>query len=121
MVRFRYYDLSDAKHPVLEAEADAERLQAPDGHATIFAHERVFDRAGHWGVEVQARFPDGTTAQKGIAFASIGQFSSLESRVTGCPIWTLRLPPMSDGDLHMLTSAPSPIPFLCGWAWPGIG
>jgi hypothetical protein len=106
-VRFRYYDLSDSKHPVLESEADAERLQAPDGLATIFAHERTFSRAGQWGVQVQARFPDGTTAQSGIQFDVLAKSRTLKA---GDRAPHVNTPTAADvnGDLASLSSAPRP-------------
>lgn len=108
-VHFRYYDLSDPQNPVFDSEADAERLQAPNGHATIFAHERVFDRAGQWGVEVQARFPDETTARKGIAFVVLPNSPQLKP---GDRVPHIDTPTVVDvnGDLPRLTSAPEPDP-----------
>ena len=106
-VRFGYYDLSDAQHPVLESEADAERLQAPDGLATIFAHERTFGRAGQWGVQVQVRFPGGTTAQSGIQFDVLAKSRTLKA---GDRAPHLDTPTAADvnGDLARLSSAPKP-------------
>src|SRR5262249_16034486 len=67
-VHFRYFDLTNPNAPVVESEADAEKQATPEGTSAIFAHERDFSRAGDWGVEVQARFPDGTLAVKRVAF-----------------------------------------------------
>ncbi len=77
-VHFHYYDLSHPADPILETEADAAPLHTPDGFTTIFAQEREFNRAGEWGVEVQARFADGTTALKRIGFEVIAGSPTLK-------------------------------------------
>jgi hypothetical protein len=110
-VHFRYYNLSDPAHPLLETEADAERLQEPGGLATIFAQERAFDRAGQWGVEVQARFPDGGTARKAIAFEVVAHSSALAAGDHAPHVNTPTAAGVQ-GDLHRLSSAPEPDPGL---------
>jgi hypothetical protein len=67
-VHFHYYDLTNANAPVLESHAEAIRRQTPDGLTTIFTQDREFDRAGDWGVEVQASFADGSASVKRIGF-----------------------------------------------------
>ena len=106
-VHFHYFDLNDPKAPQLESEADATRLQTPDGLTSIFAHERTFTRPGEWGVEVQAHLPDGTTAIKRIRFQVLADSPSLKPGDLA-PI--LETPTMADvnGDLGQLTSALEP-------------
>ena len=78
VVHFHYYDLSSTNNPVLESEADAVNRRSPDGFTTIFAHEREFRRSGEWGVEVQARLPDGKTAIKRIGFKVLQSSSTVK-------------------------------------------
>lgn len=108
-IHFHYFDLSNPNTPVLESEADATRLQTPDGLTTIFAHERVFDRAGDWGVEVQARLPNGATAVKRIHFRVLADSPTL---IPGELAPALDTPTVAevDGDLSQLTSALTPNP-----------
>lgn len=110
-VHLHYFDLSDPNAPALETEADAHRLQTPDGLTTIFAHERSFDRAGDWGVEVQAEFPDGATAVKRIGFQVLAGSASLRP---GDKAPALDTPTAADvkNDLRLLTSASSPNPLF---------
>ena len=109
MVHFRYFDVSDPNAPVLESEADAERLTTPNGTAAIFAHERNFERAGRWGVDVQARFPDGSTAARRVAFTVVAVAATI---APGSKVPAIRTPIMTDvsGDLSLLTSANPPNP-----------
>ena len=108
-VHFHYYDLSDPAAPLLEIEADATPVHSPDGLATIFTHERQFDRAGEWGVEVQASFPDGTTAVKRIGFEVLADSPTLKpGQLAPAP-----LTPTSaevSNDLSRITSALTPNP-----------
>jgi hypothetical protein len=108
-VHFHYYDLSNPETPVLEAEADATPLHTPDGLTTIFAHEREFKRAGDWGVEVQAAFPDGTAAVKRIGFQVLPDSPTLKP---GQSVPALETPTSAqvNNDLSKLTSAPAPNP-----------
>jgi hypothetical protein len=103
-VHFHYYDLTDPAAPVLEMEADATAVQTPDGLTTIFAHEREFQRAGEWGVEVQARFSDGSAALKRIGFQVLAESPTLKP---GQAVPALQTPTLAtvDGDLSKLTSA----------------
>jgi hypothetical protein len=109
IVHFQYFDLSNPSAPRAESEADAVRLQTPDGLTTIFAHERNFDRAGNWGVEVQARFPDGTSAVQRIGFQVLATSSTLK---VGQPVPRLDTPTAVEvnNDLTRLTSASEPNP-----------
>ncbi|MGE5141060.1 MAG: hypothetical protein ACM3JD_16455 [Rudaea sp.] len=108
-VHFRYFDLRDPTKPTLESEADATELQTPDGESTIFAQEREFARAGSWGVEVQARLPDGSTLDRGIGFKVVDRSATLKpgDRVPSLQTRTYK---DVDGNLHQLTSAPNPNP-----------
>ncbi len=108
-VHFTYYDLSDPNAVRVESEADAVQLQTPDGLTTLFAHERNFDRAGNWGVAVQARLPDGTTTTQRIAFQVLASSPTLK---VGQKAPALDTPTAADvnGDLKQLTSDANPDP-----------
>ncbi len=110
-VHFHYYDLTDRDNAILESEADAERIVAPDGLTVIFAHDRVFNRAGDWGLEVEARFPDGGAAFESIGFRVAEDTPSLGPGEQAAAIDTPTLADV-DGDLSRLTSAASPDPEL---------
>lgn len=108
-VHFHYYDLSNPAAPRLELEAGATPLHSPDGLTTIFTHERQFDRAGEWGVEVQASFPDGTTAVKRIGFEVLADSPTLKpGQLAPAPV-TPTSAEVND-DLSRLTSARTPNP-----------
>jgi hypothetical protein len=109
VVHFHYYDLTNASAPVLESHAEAKKLQTPDGLTTIFAQDREFTRAGDWGVEVQASFPDGSASIKRIGFTVLAD--SL-SPIPGEAAPTVETAVSSDagGDLTKLTSALTPNP-----------
>jgi hypothetical protein len=108
-VHFHYYDLTNADAPVLESHAEATRLQTPDGLTTVFAQDREFAKAGKWGVEIQARFPDGTASMKRIGFEVLaespspvpGEAAPVVETATGSDV---------NNDLSQITSAPSPNP-----------
>ena len=106
-VHFHYFDLSDPQAPLLESEADAVALRTPDGFTTIFAQERTFDRAGNWGLEVQARLPNGTAAVKRIAFQVVADAQAL---AVGEKAPALDTPTAADvnRDFRQLTSATAP-------------
>lgn len=107
-VHFHYFDLTDAQAPALESEADATRLQTPDG-TTIFAHEREFSHAGLWGVEVQAHFADGRSALKRVRFEVVADSPTLK---VGARVPAVDTPTAAsaNGDLTRITSAPQPNP-----------
>ena len=108
-VHFHYYDLSDPDKAVLELEADAHRVQTPDGLTTIFAHQRDFERAGNYGVEVEARMPDGTAARQRIGFRVVANPDSVSP---GDSVAGLKTPTLADveGDLSLISSASQPNP-----------
>lgn len=108
-VHFQYFDLSNPNAPRLESEADAVRLQTSEGLTTIFAHERSFDRAGNWGVAVQARFPDGTSAIQRIGFHVLATSPTLK---VGQRVPRIDTPTAAEvnNDLKRLTSAAEPNP-----------
>ena len=108
-VHFHYYDLSNPQTPVLESHAAATRLQTPDGLTTIFTHEREFPHAGEWGVEVQARFPNGTAALKRIGFEVLAESTAPMPGEEVPPVDTLTTSDVNN-DLSQLTSAPAPNP-----------
>jgi len=108
-VHFHYYDLSDPNAPLLDLEADAVPLQTPDGLTTIFAQERRFDRPGQWGVEVQARFPDGTAAIKRIGFQVLADSPTLTPGERAPALETLTDADVK-GELTQLASASEPNP-----------
>jgi hypothetical protein len=105
-VHFHYYDLSDPQNPTLESEADATRLQTPDG-TTVFAHEREFLRAGSWGVGIEATFPDGHTAVKRIRFDVLPESPTVK---VGEPAPVVDTPTLAaaGGELASISSAPVP-------------
>jgi hypothetical protein len=110
-VHFRYFDLSNPQQARLETEAEAQRLQTPDGMVTIFTQERSFNRAGDWGVEVEARLPNGETLQNRIGFRVLADSPSL---TPGEKAPALKIPTLSDvnGELGRLTSARQPNPAM---------
>ena len=106
-VHFHYYDLSDPEQAVLESEADAYHLQEPEGPTTIYAHERPFERAGDWGVEVEARRPDGSAARSRIGFRVA---ADSDSYTPGERAPALRTPTLADvnQDASLISSAAEP-------------
>ncbi|MCA9921076.1 MAG: hypothetical protein KC421_01825 [Anaerolineales bacterium] len=110
-VHFRYYDLSDPAAPQAEQEADAFPVHAPDDTTTIFAHARRFERAGDWGLEVQARLADGKTAVQRIRFKVAADTASV---LPGNAAPRLSTPTLVDvdGDFSQITSAWEPNPAL---------
>jgi hypothetical protein len=106
-VAFTYYDLSDPMNPVRESEADAERLESLDGLTVIYADERAFDRAGRWGVQIDATQPDGTTLSRNIVFDVLADSTAL---MIGEQAPEIDSPTAADvdGDLTKLTSASEP-------------
>jgi hypothetical protein len=108
-VHFHYYDLTNPNAPVLESEADATRLQTPDGLTTVFAQDREFDRAGDWGVEVQATFADGTASIKRIGFQVLAETTSPIPGETAPSVETMTRGDVGD-DLSLLTSSLTPNP-----------
>jgi len=108
-VHFHYFDLSDPGQAVLESEADAYRVHTEEGPTTVYAHERSFDRAGNWGVEVEARLPDGSAASSRIGFRVVADAASVGP---GERVPTLKTPTLTDvdQDLSLLTSALEPNP-----------
>ncbi len=108
-VHFRYFDLSDPAKPTVESEADAVRYQTPDGLTTYYAHEREFKRAGDWGVEVQARLPDGTTISQRIGFRVVADSPTLKPGMRA-PAFKTRTAADVGGDLKQLSSATAPNP-----------
>ncbi len=108
-VHLQYYDLSNPNAPRVESEADAVRVQTSDGLTTLFAHERSFDHAGAWGVAVQARFPNGTSALQRIGFQVLANSPTLK---VGQKAPQLDTPTAAsvNNDLKRLTSAAAPNP-----------
>ncbi len=109
VVHFRYFDLSDPAKPTLESEADAVRYQTPEGLTTYYAQEREFKRAGDWGVEVQARLPDGTALDKRIGFRVLTDTPTLKVGAKA-PALKTRTAADVDNDLKRLSSATTPNP-----------
>ena len=108
-VHFVYFDLSDPSKPAVESEADATRYQTPDGSTTYYAQERNFDRAGDWGVEIQARRADGTVTAKRIGFRVLANSTTLKIGVQAPALKTRTAADVGD-DLKQLTSAIAPDP-----------
>lgn len=110
-VRFEYYDLSDANHPILEATNSALTRQTADGFSTIYTDRRRFDRVGSWGVQVIATLSDGAMAQQGISFEVVPQTASL---AVGEVVPRVETPTDEDaaGDLSQISTATDPVPGL---------
>jgi hypothetical protein len=106
-VHFHYYDLSDPQQAILESEADAYRLQDLEGPTTIYAHERTFERAGDWGVEVEVRRSDEGAARSRIGFRVVADSNSISP---GEKAPALRTPTLADvnQDPSRITSALEP-------------
>lgn len=109
LVHFRYFDLSNPAKQTVESETGAVRLQTPDGESTIFTQEREFKRAGAWGVQIDARFPDGTTATRRIGFQVVSNSPTLKPGMK-VPALQTRTRLSVGGNLRMLSSAPHPNP-----------
>lgn len=110
-VHFHYYDLKNPEQAVLETEANAYRVQDPEGLTTIFAHERNFTRSGDWGVEVEIRLPDGHAARNRLGFRVAADPAGIApgERVPALDIPTLE---DVDQDFSRLTSAREPNPAM---------
>ncbi len=108
-VAFTYYDLSNAVAPVLESEATAERLASLDGLTVIYANQRTFDRAGRWGVQIDATREDGTTLSRNIVFDVLADSPSLAIGEQAPAVDSPTAADVDD-DLTLLTSATEPNP-----------
>jgi hypothetical protein len=108
-VHFQYFDLSDPATPQSEQEAAATVVQSPDGRTTIFAHDRRFEHAGEWGLEVQANLVDGQTAVQRIKFNVTPNSNSV---LPGDVAPQVQTPKLIDaaGDFSQITSAWEPNP-----------
>jgi hypothetical protein len=108
-VRFRYYDLSNPASPIIESEADARQVMTPDGLTTFYAHEREFQRAGDWGIEVQARLSDGKTLVQRVKFLVLA--SSATKKIGDlAPEIETPTAAVASNDLTKLTSSDNPNP-----------
>ena len=110
-VHFHYFDLTNPAAPQLEQEADAVQVQAPDGLTTIFIQNRSFERAGEWGLEVQAHLADGETAVQRIKFNVAAESSSVRPGALAPEVQTPTLDDVA-GDFSQITSAWEPNPAL---------
>ncbi len=108
-VTFEYFDVSNEAAPVSESTASAERLSSTDGLTVIYADERTFDRAGAWGVRVEARQPDGITLTRNIRFEVVPDSPSVAIGEQIPDVDSLTAEDVS-GDLTQLTSANEPNP-----------
>ena len=108
-VHFHYYDLVNPSSPTVESETDAVRRQSPDGLTVIFAHEREFKRAGDWGLEVQAKFADGTASIKRIGFRVVASSPTVKPGQKAPSVETPTVA-SAKNDLSTITSAPQPNP-----------
>lgn len=108
-VHFHYFDLSNPNEPVLESHTEATKRQTDDGLTTIFTQDRVFERAGDWGVEIQATFPDGSASIKRIGFEVLPESAS---PIPGenAPSVDTAVAADVDNDLSKITSALTPNP-----------
>jgi hypothetical protein len=110
-VHFHYYDLRDPNKAVYESDADAVRVQSPDGLTTIYTHERDFNLAGLWGVEVEAKLPGGGAAKQRIGVEIIEDSATLSAGDKAPYMHTQVLRDVGM-DASQLTSAEEPIPAL---------
>ena len=108
-VSFEYFDLSDPDNPVTEQTVTAVRRQTTDGFTTIFTHLRSFERAGTWGLQVNATFPDNSVAQQRIAFEVITEAKSLPVGFAA-PVVDTPTGSSVNGDLAKISSAFDPVP-----------
>ena len=108
-VTFTYYDLTIPVAPVLESEATAQRLASLDDLTVIYANQRSFDRAGRWGVQIDATRADGATLSRNIVFEV---FAGSPSLAIGEQAPAVDSPTAADveNDLARLTSATEPNP-----------
>ena len=109
LVHFHFYDLTNPASPVLESEADATRIASPDDLTVIYAEEREFKRAGDWGLEVQARFPDGTGAIKRIGFKVLASSATIKPGQAAPAVDTPTAASVNN-DLSKISSALPPVP-----------
>lgn len=108
-VHFHYYSLTDPANPVIESEVNAQRVASPDGLTVIYTQYREFKRAGDWGLEVQARFPDGTAAVKRIGFKVLADSPSLQIGKKAPSVDTPTAASVKN-DLSKISSATNPNP-----------
>lgn len=108
-VTFEYFDVSNPAAPVSESKATAKRLASLDGLTVIYADERAFERAGGWGVRVEATLTDGTMLARNISFEVLADSPAL---AVGEQAPAVDSPTNADvsGDLTKLTSASEPNP-----------
>lgn len=106
-VHFTYFYLAAAAPEQVEAEADAYAVHTPDGYTTVYAHERSFEQAGQWGVEIQILRPEQAKSLLRIRFEVLPTSQALAVGEVAPYIST---PVLADGgnDVSHLTSAPSP-------------
>jgi hypothetical protein len=110
-VHFHYYDLRDPDKALYESDADAARVQSPDGLTTIYTHERDFNIAGLWGVEVEAKLAGGGAAKQRIGVEIVEDSATLSAGDEAPYMHTDVLRDVGM-DASQLTSAEEPIPAL---------
>jgi hypothetical protein len=96
---------------VLESHAEATKRQTPDGLTTIFTQDRTFERAGDWGVEIQATFRDGSASIKRIGFQVLADSPSPIPGEAAPVVETAVSSDVGD-DLSKLSSSLTPNPAL---------
>ena len=109
LVHFHYFDLTNPASPVVESEADATRIASPDDLTVIYAQDRAFKRAGNWGLEVQARFPDGTGSIKRIGFKVLDTSATIKPG-QAAPAADTPTAAAVNNDLSKISSAQQPVP-----------
>ncbi|MBI3968026.1 MAG: thioredoxin family protein [Chloroflexi bacterium] len=108
-VHLRFFDLSEPQPP-LKAEADAIFRGTNLGDKGLYVTNVSFDRAGAWGVEVQASRPDGASRTARVQFEVRAQ--SLTPAI-GAPAIPSKNPTLKDGvPLEKLSTAQRPDPAL---------
>jgi len=108
LVHFHFYDLTNPANPALESEAEAATIASPDDLTVIYAAEHDFKRAGDWGLEVQARFPDGTGAIKRIGFKVLASSATIKPGQAAPAIDTPTAASVNN-DLSKISSAHPPV------------
>jgi hypothetical protein len=108
-VHFHFYDLTNPASPALESEVDANRISSPDDLTVIYALDREFKRAGDWGLEVQARFPDGTGSIKRIGFKVLESSPTIKPGQKAPSVDTPTAASVNN-DLSKISSALPPVP-----------
>ena len=100
---------SAAINPQLVGEVLKTDGSAPDGSVTLFTVNHDFAKAGNWGVEVQARFPDQTAGLQRVSFTVAESSAALLPGTAAPSVDTPTLASSNDA-LPLLSTAEPPNP-----------